>query len=131
MNMPTEQKYSESFDVWRQLMAAVTANATELPHLEVPRAKLSALLTEALDLGPKQASLAADKQEASRRLQEIVVAGRKLATFLRTGIREHYGNRSEKLAEFRVKTFRGRAKSASVVKAPVPVDAKQSPDTKT
>jgi DNA repair ATPase RecN len=133
MDMPTEQKYSESFDVWRQLITAVTANATDLPHLETHRARLSALLTEAQDLGPKQASLAADKQEVSKRLQEIVGDGRKLASFMRAAVREQYGSSAEKLTEFRVKPFRGRAKSVSAVKAPVPpnpVVTKPGPDTK-
>ena len=40
------------------------------------------------------------RKTANERIQELILQGRKLSTVLRTVVREHYGNRSEKLAEF-------------------------------
>ena len=36
--------------------------------------------------------MAASKQEASQRLKTLIADGRKLATFLRGGVRQQYGN---------------------------------------
>jgi len=37
--------------------------------------------------------------------------GRRLATVLRTSVREHYGNRNQKLAEFGLQPLRGRPRN--------------------
>jgi hypothetical protein len=52
------------------------------------------------ELAALQASLAAAKQEASKRIAELMSEGQKLMAFLDSGIKQHYGNRSEKLVEF-------------------------------
>lgn len=49
--------------------------------------------------------------------------GRKLANFLRNGVRQHFGNRAEKLTEFDLKPLRTRARKPAVgpeVKPPTP-----------
>ena len=53
-------------------------------------------------------SAAASKQEASKRIEGLVVSGRRLAAVLKAKVKEHYGARSEKLTEFRLQPFRGR-----------------------
>ena len=111
----------ETFDHWRRLLKALLANIAELPHLEAPRAKLEGMTSLALDLVSEQRSLAARRQRTSKKLQELLVEGRRLADFLQTGIREHYGTRSEKLSEFGLQPFRGRktAKPPEVEAEPI------------
>jgi hypothetical protein len=98
--MAREPKYGVTFNGWERLAARLEANAAELAHLEVPRLKLLAMLTEVRAVAAQQATLSAARQEATRRLQTLITDGRKLATFLRTGVREHYGSHAEKLVEF-------------------------------
>lgn len=126
--MAREPKYGVTFNGWERLMARLEANAAELAHLEVPRLKLLAMLTEVRAVAAQQAALSAARQEATRRLQTLIADGRKLATFLRTGVREHYGSRAEKLVEFDLQPFRGRprpvaeAPQAPEPPAPAPAD---------
>ena len=95
---------------WRRLIPPLVANAADIPHLEAPRIELEAIDTEVDGLLAQLAALTAQKQEISRRLQVRTTEGRRLATFLRTGIKQRYGIRSEKLAEFNLRPFRGRKK---------------------
>ena len=87
---------------------ALAANRNELPHLEVPLNKLDVLLGQAKDLTAQQASLTASKQEVSKRLTAVLREVQFLNTFLDAGIREHYGNRAEKLVEFGLQPFRSQ-----------------------
>ena len=113
--MRQERKQADSFDTWQHLVTSVAANATDLAHLEVPRQKLEGMLKEVKDLTATQSALTASKQEASKRIEDLVVSGRRVAALLKVAVKEHYGVKSEKLAEFRIQPFRGRK-----VKAPVP-----------
>ncbi|MFP5286692.1 MAG: hypothetical protein ACLGI9_13200 [Thermoanaerobaculia bacterium] len=117
--MAREPKYGVTFNGWERLMIRLEANAQDFPHLEAPRQKLAAMLAMAREVSAQQATLAAGKQEATRRLQTLLADGRKLATFLRNGVREHYGNRAERLVEFDLQPFRGRTRpAAEPAKAP-------------
>jgi hypothetical protein len=89
------------------LATSLAANSAEVPHLEPPRTKLEALLGEAQELFKMQAELAAKRQGVSKRLRELITEGRRLGNFLRVGLREHFGPRSEKLSAFRLLPFRG------------------------
>ncbi|MBW8877138.1 MAG: hypothetical protein JF614_19400 [Acidobacteria bacterium] len=104
---------------WERILVSLLANIADLPHLEAPRAKLQALLEEVRTLVTQQDLHAASKQQISQRLKTLLADGKKLSTFLRTGVKEHFGNRNEKLVEFGVQPFR----RAKVVKAPVPTPA--------
>jgi hypothetical protein len=64
----------------------------------------------------QQADLTAKKQVVSKRLQVLVGDGRQLAAFLRAGVKQQYGTRSEKLSAFNLQPFRGR-KAAKAEKA--------------
>jgi hypothetical protein len=108
---------------WQQLMVTLEANSGELPQLEIPRGKLGTMLDRALEIFTQQAALTAGKQEMTRQLQEILVEGQRLETVLRLSIKEHYGIRSEKLAEFGLQPFRGRPRK---VKPEAP-EEKQAP----
>lgn len=87
---------------------ALAANSEELPYLESHRARLDAINTELKDLTAQQASLTAGKQEVSKRIADLVQAARKLLTFVDVGVKQHYGNRAEKLVEFGVQPFRSQ-----------------------
>jgi hypothetical protein len=112
-----QTRYSDFFARWERLLVALLANIAELPHLEVPRGKLQALLDEVRALVSQQDVHAASKQLVSQRLKVALADGKKLATFLRTGVKEHFGNRNEKLVEFGVQPFR-RKKTEAALKPP-------------
>jgi hypothetical protein len=78
-------------------LKALEANQEELPHMEVPRQRGAAILTEMKELGVKQASLTADKQEVSKRLATLNGEAKVLMTSMDSGLRAQYGTRSEKL----------------------------------
>ncbi len=79
--------------------------------------KLNVLLGQARDLTAQQASLTASKQEVSKRLTAVLREVQFLRTFLDAGIREHYGNRSEKLVEFGLQPFRSQPAHVRLVGA--------------
>jgi hypothetical protein len=96
---------AEFLTEWEQLIATLTSNAEDLPHLEAPRIKLQGFLDNARSLLQDQDLHDAGKQTASQQLEATLANGKKLTTFLRTGIKEHYGNRSVKLVEFGIQPF--------------------------
>lgn len=87
---------------------ALAANAGEMPHLEAKGTELGSVLAAAHEIVLEQALLNARRQEASKRLEALIKDGQRLSHFLQTGIKEHYGNRAEKLVEFGIRPFRGR-----------------------
>ncbi len=93
------------------LLVALAANDEDLQHLEISRAKLERMLTQAQDATTRQANAAAIKQEATRQLQTLLIEGTRLGNALRGMLKEHYGIRAEKLAEFGIQPFRGRRRA--------------------
>ena len=65
-------------------------------------------LTQLQEAADRQAVHTAGKQEASQQVNTLMVEAERLATVLQLGVKQHFGIRSEKLAEFGVKPFRGR-----------------------
>ena len=59
--------------------------------------------------------MTASKQAASKEQQTLLTEGQRLANAIRALVKEHYGIRSEKLAEFGLQPFRGRIRA---VKSP-------------
>jgi hypothetical protein len=55
------------------------------------------------------------------RLNDLLVEGRKLATFLHGGAKQLYGDKSEKLVEFDLALARPKAKAPEPAKSPAPV----------
>ena len=105
--MPTETQA----DVQQRMdlrSKALAANSAELPQLEITRGKLDTVLDQVKNLKAQQASLTAAKQEISKRLATLLNEGQKLLTFVDAGIRDHYGNRAEKLVEFGMQPFRSQ-----------------------
>jgi hypothetical protein len=118
--MARDPQYGVTLNGWDRLLDPLAANAQDFPHLEAQRQELEAIRTEAREVSAQQVAMAAAKQERTKRLQTLLVEGRKLATFLRSGIRQRYGNRSEKLIEFDLKPFRGRPRPAAEPAKPAP-----------
>ena len=92
----------------QQFSAAMEANKDELPHLEVHRVQLVTHLTQAQDAVKQQAAFRASKQESSRQLRTSLSESERVANVLRVAVIQHFGPRSEKLAEFGLQPFRGR-----------------------
>jgi len=88
--------------------AAVAANAEELPFLEPKRLRLDEVIGELSSLTTEQANLTARKQEVSKRIEDLSREGNALVNVLDVTLRQHYGNRAEKLAEFGLQPFRSR-----------------------
>ena len=123
---PRETTHAGKLGDWQRILAPLAANAADLAHLEVPRAKLAALLVEAVDLKKQQAASQATKEMSSQQLQAMIVDGQRLAALLRQAVKQHYGPRSPKLSEFNLQPFRGRPKSAKTTPTPTP-PAPESP----
>ena len=109
----------------QRLSTALNANGGDLPHLEGSRAQFVALLTQAQEAAMEQSAFTASKQEASQRLKAFLIESARLANVLQLAVKQHYGIRSEKLAEFGLQPFRGRKVSPAPELKPRPgVEAK-------
>lgn len=105
--MGSETTYSGILGEWQRLLDAMGANTTDLPHLEASRAIFVEYLNQTQAQLRRQAALVSEKQQASQDIKTMISSGKRLATMLRQGIRQYYGIRSEKLAEFGIPPFRG------------------------
>jgi hypothetical protein len=106
----------------RRLASAMATNKEELQHLEPSRARFEAVLTQTLEATDRQALHTAGKQEATQQLKSLLAEGERLATILRLAVKQHFGIRAEKLAEFGLQPFRGRVR-----KAPAQPEEPQTP----
>ena len=118
-------RQSDVIKQWQNLVSALADNIGDLQHLSTRFVKLQDFLGEAIQAIQEQAAARASKQDASRRLESLLSEGQKVATFLNVGIREHYGNRSEKLAEFHLQPLRGRRPAPQTEPPPPPPEIAQ------
>ncbi|HYG65934.1 MAG TPA: hypothetical protein VEL74_25375 [Thermoanaerobaculia bacterium] len=95
-----------------QYNATLEANAAELPQLDGTRTSIQNVLQTLRESSVEQDFFRAQKQQATKRQEAAVDEGRKLISYVKVVLRQHYGSRSEKLAEFGVQPFRGRARTA-------------------
>jgi len=102
----SRENQAETLDGWDRLVTPMGSNPTQFPSLEDDRQHLASILTQSRDLVIQQAALTASKQDISKRLDALFKEGRKLATFLRVGVKQKLGNRSEKLVEFGLQPLR-------------------------
>ncbi|HEX5715543.1 MAG TPA: hypothetical protein VF179_05245 [Thermoanaerobaculia bacterium] len=109
--MSESNSYAETVTTWERELAAAERNSGDLPHAQIPREKLQSVLVEIRSIAAEQSALTASKQHATQRIYTLLTQGRKISTLLRTIVREHYGNRSEKLAEFGIQPLRGRPRN--------------------
>ena len=125
--MDKETTYSGVLGKLTRFSAALAANAAELPHLEGPRTRIEDILGNAKEIAKQQAAMTASKQELSKRLRELIGEGQRLTTGMIRFLQQHYGNRSEKLAEFGLQPFRGRKPRQA--KTPPPTEPPTTPTT--
>ena len=109
-----------------RLSVTMEANKEQLPQLEPFRHKLGDIVTQSLDVSKQQAAFQASKQEASKQLRRLLTEGQRVADVIRTVVRDHFGPREEKIAEFGVQPFRGRK-----VKTNTPTGTSPTPTTPT
>jgi hypothetical protein len=121
--MPKERTFKGQLGYLQRLLATLNANSGELPHLEVSREQLEALVAQALEAAGRQAVHAAIKQEATQQLNTSLVESLRLANVLRLAVKQHYGIRAEKLAEFGMQPFRGRPRKSATAPEPPPPPA--------
>ena len=114
--MAKETTYSGILGDWQRLGTALTANGTDLSHVQGAVQRFTELSTQAQGIAKQQAEQVAAKQTTSKDLKAVVVEGQRLATMLRQAVKQQYGIRSEKLAEFGMQPFRGRPRPAVAVK---------------
>jgi hypothetical protein len=92
----------------QRLLASMTSNSGDLAHLEPARSRFAELLAKAQEAFDRQALHTAAKQEATQELRGFISQAQRMANILRLGVKQNYGIRSEKLAEFGLQPFRGR-----------------------
>ena len=118
--MARETKYTGMIGDWQRLHGLVEANQAELPELEPFLAKLGAVLAQALEVTNRQGAMRAAKQEASKQIRTLASQGNRVAALLRLALKEHYGITEEKLSEFGLQPFRGRARKKAPPEPPQP-----------
>jgi hypothetical protein len=111
--MSKSNSYAETVNGWEELLTAMEQNNGDLTLLEVPRERLQNILNQIKTFAADQAAMAASRQIATRRVEYQLAQGRKVATVLRTSIREHYGNRNQKIAEFGLQPLRPRSRNVT------------------
>jgi hypothetical protein len=104
----------------QNLSVTMEANKEQLPQMEPFRLKLNGIVTQTLETGKQQAALRASKQEMSKQLRRLLVDGQRLADVVRTAVRDHFGPREEKIAEFGLQPFRGRKVKAAAATPTTP-----------
>jgi hypothetical protein len=118
--MSKSNSYAETVSGWEELLTALGENGGDLQPLEVPRQRLQALVDQIRGFAAEQAALTASRQQATERVNILLAQGRKLATVLRSSVREHYGNRSQKVVEFGLQPLHTRSRPADYNPLPIP-----------
>jgi hypothetical protein len=103
---------------WTQLTTSVTPEIVEdLPMLKPLLPKLMEIEADVERLVTERDSHQARKQETTRKIQDALVEGRKVAQVIRVGLRHHLGAGNEGLVAFGIKPFRGRKRSRKAADA--------------
>ncbi|HEX2223587.1 MAG TPA: hypothetical protein VHN15_05220, partial [Thermoanaerobaculia bacterium] len=89
--------YAQFIREGERFAQGIVTNVGDLPHLEMFREQLQGFVDAVRDLTVRQGVAAAEKQELTRQLQDAFKSGTQLMTFLRRGVQQAYGTRSEKL----------------------------------
>lgn len=88
------------------LIAAYTANSSDLPGLEPLYSELSTLVTDLNNLSIIQDAQTAAVQQTTQEINERLTRGRLLVTRMRNGVKSRYGTRTEKVIEFGIRPYR-------------------------
>lgn len=104
-----------------ELVRVVTPEIlAEIPHIESAHAQLSGMVSEVQGLIMERSVHEARAQEVSRRIEGSLEAGSRIATFMRLGLRLHYGPDNERLTAFRIKPSRSRKRPRKAVDSEAP-----------
>ena len=122
--MPRLTQKAAKLGILQKLRDSLSANQANLPHLEGSMSQFGTLVTKAHELTARQDALTAEKQDVSKQFLDTLTEAERLSTVLRLAVKQHFGIRSEKLAEFSLQPFRGRKKPTDAQKQP----RKKSPD---
>ncbi|HKH43423.1 MAG TPA: hypothetical protein VKM72_02035 [Thermoanaerobaculia bacterium] len=110
--MPNNSSLADTLLDADQALAAVAANADQLPSAGKHREPLEKAVTELKDLSMLQQRLIADKQQVTQDLKAATRRVKDLMLHLRAAVRSDIGPRSEKLVEFKVAPLRPRTRKA-------------------
>jgi hypothetical protein len=118
--MANEATYSGILGGAQRFHTSLETSVREIPHLEAGRLRLGDSLDRVQGLFTQQATLTAAKQDVSQEIKTTMEDIQFLMTILRKAVRQHFGKKSEKLAEFGVQPFRGRKVKAGGKPFPPP-----------
>jgi hypothetical protein len=109
-------RIAHTLDVWEKLLAGAEAeeSAKELenaPELQLYRQQLQESRDEIRRLSLEQSHYEAQKQLATRKINELLEAGRITATAMKVGLRVRFGNRSSDLVRFGIRPFHRRKRA--------------------
>ena len=79
------------------------------------------------DLSAQHAALTTSKQEVGKKMQTLFRQVETLVSFIRTGLRQHYGKDSEQLIQFGLQPFRGFRTSEEKAAKPKKSEASAEP----
>jgi hypothetical protein len=113
---------------WMLFANAFTPELTESQvYLKASYAKLRGFIEEVERLGVERNFHAASKQEATRKRNEMIVAGNRLVDAMQVALRDHLGKDSEQLAAFGIQPFRGRKRAKKETEAETPLQETADP----
>jgi hypothetical protein len=124
------RRYLNCLNGWEEVGAAVEAHADQLPHMELVRPELMALLEQARDLVAQLNAATSRKQETYQLLKRVIRSGEGMVDVMRTAARQRFGPESETLVEFGVQPFRGRSRTPAPV-TPNPESPTPTPQPET
>ncbi len=90
----------------------------EHTYLQYAHEKLQHLLSEVDRLTQERDFHTASKQEATRKRNEMLAEGSRVATALRKTLRDHLGPDNERLAQFGIKPFRSKKRAKKPAEPP-------------
>ena len=116
---------------WDLTTTQVGEREADLGHLLAHSAQLEGIAEQFKERSSRYKALLATKLELSQEMQELFRQGEALVSFIRTGVRQHYGANSDQLVAFGLVPTSRRARrtttppaEAPEVSAPVPDSAK-------
>jgi hypothetical protein len=108
---------------WERLLQAVDDNAADMAVAQPQRAALAQTLAEARGLKAVQDSHAAQRQQSTQEILELVKMGREQARRLRGMAKGLLGTQNERLVQFQVAPIRRRSgKNTRPPEPPPPVE---------
>jgi len=85
---------------WDQTTTQIAERNAELAHLETHRAQLEGFSQQFKDKSSAYLEASAAKLRLGQEMRDLLRLGETLVYFLRTGVRQHYGNDSDELIAF-------------------------------